>query len=113
MKTAVIAHSNDVFSRFRTLNDSYDYLVKPIIAGEKELTMHGGIWMFRYLALAYYVAPNDEYEFFKAAILEHLQKLYDYKYTRTDHVRLYCSNISEIISCLESMPLNIPPEILR
>lgn len=112
MKTDILKHASDVFNRFQTINDLYDYKVDSVLKGEKEFPGGGADWIFEDLLMTRIVNPK-KYDDVKRIILEHTDKL-RYREHPEPNVTIYYDRIPEIISYLESMPLdNVPPELIR
>lgn len=113
MKNNIIEHASSVFKRFQTLNDVYDYRISDLLKGNLMRFNHGGDWIFEDMFLARMVSPQN-YLKVKEAILERFKAIYNNPYTRSSHMEIYHSKASEIISYLESIPLdNVPIELIR
>lgn len=112
MKNDILKHASDIFSSFQTINDLYDYKVDSVLKGEKEFPTSGAEWIFEDLLMTRIVNPV-QYDYVKKLILEHADKL-RYREHPEPNVTIYYDRIPEIISYLESMPLdNVPPELIR
>lgn len=112
MKNDILKHASDVFSSFQTINDLYDYEVDSVLKGKKEFPTSGAEWIFENLLMTRIVNP-EQYDYVKKLILEHADKL-RYREHPEPNVTIYYDRIPEIISYLESMPLNkVPPELVR
>lgn len=113
MKNDILEHASYVFTRFQTLKDVYDYEIGDLLCGNLKRFNNGGDWIFENMFLARIVLPQN-YLKVKEAILERFEAIYNNPYTRSSHMEIYHSKASEIISYLESMPLDdIPPELIR
>ena len=112
MKNDILKHASDVFSGFQTINDLYDYKVDSVLKGKKEFPTSGAEWIFENLLMTRIVNP-EQYDYVKKLILEHADKL-RYREHPEPNVTIYYDRVPEIISYLESMPLdNVPPELIR
>ncbi len=73
LKNTIYACSEIAFKRFGTLNDAYEYAVRPILDGEKKLDIVSYRWLYEHLAICRAVAPQ-RYGEFKSMVLD---KWYD------------------------------------
>lgn len=113
MKNNILKDASSVFTRFQTLKDVYDYRIGDLLSGNLKRFNHGGDWIFEDLFLARIVSPQN-YSKVKETILERFEAIYNNPYTRSSHMEIYHSRASEIISYLESMPLDdIPQKLIR
>jgi len=111
LKKDVIEHASYVFNRFQTLNDLYEYKVQPILDGEAKFPFAGAEWMFQYLLMARVLHPED-YEHLKTLILQYASEL-RYRKHPEPNVLMYYDKIPEIMNYMETMPLDIPKELIR
>lgn len=111
MKNSILEHASYVFSRFQTLKEVYDYRIGDLLSGNFKRFSHGGDWIFEDLFLARIVSPQN-YPKVKETILEQLETIYNNYYTRSDHVEMYYAKASEIITYMETIPINNIPSYL-
>lgn len=112
MKADILEHAFYVFNSFQTINDLYDYEVDSVLRGGKEFPTAGAEWIFEDLLMTRIVNPK-KYDDVKKLILEHTDKL-RFREHPEPNVMTYYDKLPEIISYLESMPLDdVPPELLR
>ena len=112
MKNSILEHASYVFSSFQTLKEVYDYRIGDLLSGNLKRFSHGGDWIFEDLYLARIVSPQS-YPKVKQVILEQLEAIYNNIFTRSSDVELYYAKASEIITYLESIPVdNIPSYLI-
>ncbi|MFP5408514.1 MAG: hypothetical protein ACLGGY_04450 [Gammaproteobacteria bacterium] len=73
-RSDVAANAKYVFNKFTSLADLYDYLVFPVITGEKPLPDVGADWIFEYLLLTRTVDEKN-YERVKQLILDRVEEM--------------------------------------
>ena len=111
LKKDVIEHASYVFNSFQTLNDLYEYEVQPVLDGEGKFPFAGVEWMFNYLFMARILHPED-YEHLKKLILQYADEL-RYRKHPEPNVLMYYDKIPEIMNYMETMPLDVPKELIR
>ena len=111
MKADILEHASYVFNNFQTINDLYDYKVDSVLKGEKEFPRAGADWIFEDLLMTRIVNPG-KYDKVKKLILEHADKL-RFREHPEPNVLMYYDKIPEIIDYMETMPLDIPKELIR
>lgn len=111
MKNDVLRHASQVFGRFQTLKDLYDYRMEVLWSEDTKRLRHSGDWIFEDMFLTKVVSPEN-YPVVKQAILERLQAIYDNVYTRSSHTEYFYAKADEIIAYLETLTLdNIPKRV--
>ncbi len=97
-RTDVVTNATYVFNKFNSLEDLYNYLVSPVIAGEKELPNIGADWVFEYLYLTR-IVDEKNYGRVKQLILNRIDEMNG---RGEPNIERYYKDISKILEYLEN-----------
>jgi len=96
----VVSNAQACFGRFQTLQAVYDYIIPPVLSGEKALPNGQADWIFEYLTLCRIVAPEN-YEVFKKMVLERIEFILSGDY-KDINIMQYYPNLDAILKDMES-----------
>ncbi len=94
----VVNHSKQVFTKFQTLEDYYNYCINDVILGKRELPDEGFEWVTEYLIATKIVKPSS-YDFVKTIILQRVEWM---KGRNNPNIELYYNDIPAILDDLEN-----------
>lgn len=93
----IISHIKDssihFFSKFKSLNNLYEFSINPIINDHKDFPSHGADWIFEMLILCKIVNPKT-YPILKKRILIHIDYMKSYN---EPNIMMYNDSIYSII----------------
>ena len=99
--------SKEIFSRYTSLEDVFQYDIVPILNGEKLMKSFGGVdYLFDYLMICRIVSPEN-YNQYKKLFLEYAEytKKYNGSGSPNPNMLYYCDMMDEIFAYLESLDL--------
>ncbi len=94
----VVFNAKSVFSKFTSLADLYEYLVRPVITGEKVPPDVGADWVFEYLLLTK-IVDEKNYDRAKKVILDRVEEMND---RGEPNIERYYENLDRILLHLEN-----------
>ncbi len=105
LEKSVLECATVFFNKYKSIEDVYQYLIEPVIAGNDGLLkIHDGggeDWFFQYLTICRIVAPQN-YEKYKEILLD-----YEAKWTTGERTNpnfmFYHDRLDEILSYMESL----------
>ncbi|MDO4335576.1 MAG: hypothetical protein Q4C37_07105 [Bacteroidales bacterium] len=101
MQDRIVKSVTEIDNRFKTVKDLYDYLIVPVLKGDKALPATGSCWVFVDLALCKYVAP-EVYPEFRHIVMSQVEQLYKKGEPNIERIH---SNIDEMLDFLETANL--------
>ena len=105
LRDAVVNCSKHVFSSIKTLEDAYDYVVKPFLNGERSFLLglgypeFGMAWIYKYSALAWLVNPSEYWDF-KDIVLHAIEVSQNREYPEPN-IEHYYGRYEEMFDYLE------------
>lgn len=97
-RSDVVANAKYVFNKITNLADLYDYLVYPVITGEKALPNVGADWVFEYLLLTR-IVDEKNYDRVKQLVLERVEEMNN---RREPNIERYYKDLGKILVYLEN-----------
>lgn len=95
----VIENTQLIFNKFSSISDLYEFLIKPVLEGEKELPNLGADWIFEYLTITK-IKNKESFEPLRMLIYSKMNEMYEKGEPNTAE---YYQKFDEIIDYLNEL----------